>query len=83
MPDGMLSPGAVPPVAPLTVVSRGIRRGVAAGGLIAWLPPELWPHADALARQMREINEACERMQKLYDAAEQAAFDAAQGARNA
>jgi hypothetical protein len=80
----MTFPGALPPVAPLTVIARGIRRGVGIpGGMVAWLPPELWPHADVLARQMREMNEACERMMKLYDAAEQAAFDAAQGARNA
>jgi hypothetical protein len=61
--------------APLRIVHAGIRYGVTADGQqVAWLPPAMWAAAAALVRQMDEMNATAERMQMLYDAAENAAF---------
>jgi len=63
----------------LALVRDGIRRGVTAGGRVHWLPADLWAPAAELERRMAAMNETAERMQALYDEAEQAAWDAVPG----
>jgi len=80
MPDGM---PAAPPAEPLRIVKRGIRYGVVAPGQIAWLPASMWPHAAAFVRHYEADMAFAERMQKLWEQAQDEALDAVTGAKDA
>lgn len=66
------------PCEPLRIVRDGLRYGVAAQGMVAWLPAQLWAPAAALLRRMDEMNATAERFQRMLDDA-QAEADAAGG----
>lgn len=74
--DGM---NPAPPVEPLRIVKRGIRYGVAAGGKIAWLPAEMWPHAAEFMRQYEADKAFADNMHKLWTQAMDQAFDKVHG----
>ena len=66
MPDGL--PSRAPE--PLRVVKDGVKYGVAGGGKLAWLPPEMWASAAELVRRMDAINAEQERLNMLIRAAQ-------------
>ncbi len=69
-------------IEPLCIVKRGVRYGVQANGMTAWLPPSMWTAAAALVARMDAMNATAERMQMLIDAA-QAEADAFGGVQEA
>lgn len=78
MPDGMTSA----PPEPLRIVNSGVKYGVAANGMVAWLPPKLWAPAAELRRLMERQNAAAEEMQRLWQQAQDAAWQAAADEQN-
>ena len=78
--DGMTP---APPVRPMRVVQKGVRYGIEAAGKTMWLPVEMWPAAAAWVRQYEADMAFAERMQKRWEQAQDAAFDAVTGTQNA
>lgn len=60
---------------PLTIATDGTRWGVAAGGMVAWLPASMWAAAEALRDQMEAMNAACARLEMMIERAKEAAED--------
>lgn len=74
MPDGMTGK----PPEPLRIVQSGVKYGVAADGMVAWLPPRLWAPAAELKRELERLEKEVARVNQIIDAA-QAEADAAGG----